>query len=133
MTVDEDLGTVQVTRIVSAIAGGRILNPKTARSQILGGMVWGISKALEEESVMDHKFGRFMNHSLAEYHVAVNADVHDLDVIFVEEHDDIVNPLGVKGLGEIGLVGVPAAIANAVFHATGKRIRHLPITLDKLL
>lgn len=133
VTVDEDLGTVRVTRIVSAVAGGRILNPKTARSQILGGMVWGIGKALEEESVMDHHFGRFMNHSLAEYHVAVNADVQDLDVIFVEEHDDIVNPLGVKGLGEIGLVGVPAAIANAVFHATGKRIRNLPITLDKLL
>ena len=133
VTVDEDLGTVRVTRIVSAIAGGRILNPKTARSQILGGMVWGIGKALEEESVMDHQFGRIMNHNLAEYHVAVNADVQALDVIFVEEHDDIVNPLGVKGLGEIGLVGVPAAIANAVFHATGKRIRNLPITLDKLL
>ncbi|QMW05717.1 xanthine dehydrogenase family protein molybdopterin-binding subunit [Spirosoma foliorum] len=131
--VDEDFGTVRVTRIVSAIAGGRILNPKTARSQILGGMVWGISKALEEETMMDHNLGRIMNHSLAEYHVAVNADVHDLDVIFVEEHDEIVNPLGVKGLGEIGLVGVPAAIANAVFHATGKRVRDLPITLDKLL
>ncbi|GAB4014811.1 xanthine dehydrogenase family protein molybdopterin-binding subunit [Spirosoma migulaei] len=131
--VDEDLGVVRVTRLVSAIAGGRILNPKTARSQILGGMVWGISKALEEETIMDHHLGRIMNHSLAEYHVAVNADIHELDVIFVEEHDDIVNPLGVKGLGEIGLVGVPAAIANAVFHATGKRVRDLPITLDKLL
>ncbi|GAB3768098.1 xanthine dehydrogenase family protein molybdopterin-binding subunit [Spirosoma horti] len=131
--VDEELGTVKVTRAVSAIAGGRILNPKTARSQILGGMVWGISKALEEESVMDHQFGRFMNHNLSEYHVAVNADIHDLDVIFVEEHDDIVNPLGVKGLGEIGIVGMPAAIANAVFHATGRRVRDLPITLDKLL
>ncbi|MFD2934326.1 xanthine dehydrogenase family protein molybdopterin-binding subunit [Spirosoma flavum] len=131
--VDEDLGTVKVTRVVSAIAAGRILNPKTSRSQILGGMVWGISKALEEESALDHNFGRFMNHSLAEYHVAVNADIHDLDVIFVEEHDDIVNPLGVKGLGEIGIVGMPAAIANAVFHATGRRVRDLPITLDKLL
>ncbi len=131
--VDEDLGTIRVTRAVSAIAGGKILNPKTARSQIIGGMVWGISKALEEESVMDHTIGRFMNHSLAEYHVPVNADIHDLDVIFVEEHDDIVNPLGVKGLGEIGIVGMPAAIANAVFHATGKRIRELPITLDKIL
>ncbi|QIP17488.1 xanthine dehydrogenase family protein molybdopterin-binding subunit [Spirosoma aureum] len=131
--VDEELGTIQVTRAVSAIAGGRIMNPKTARSQIIGGMVWGISKALEEESVMDHTFGRFMNHNLAEYHVAVNADIHDLDVIFVEEHDTIVNPLGAKGLGEIGIVGMPAAIANAVFHATGKRIRELPITLDKLL
>lgn len=131
--VDEDLGTIRVTRAVSAIAGGKILNPKTARSQIIGGMVWGISKALEEESVMDHSIGRFMNHSLAEYHVPVNADIHDLDVIFVEENDEIVNPLGVKGLGEIGIVGMPAAIANAVFHATGKRIRELPITLDKIL
>ena len=110
-----------------------ILNPKTARSQILGGMVWGIGTALEEESLLDHKLGRFMNHNLAEYHVPVNADVQDIDVIFVEERDDIVNPLGAKGLGEIGVVGVAAAIANAVFHATGKRIRDLPITLDKLL
>lgn len=131
--VDEDLGTVKVTRAVTAVAAGRIINPKTARSQILGGMVWGLSKALEEESVMDHNFGRFMNHNLAEYHVAVNADIHDLDVIFVEEHDDIVNPLGVKGLGEIGIVGMPAAIANAIFHATGRRVRDLPIRLDALL
>ncbi|GAB3935912.1 xanthine dehydrogenase family protein molybdopterin-binding subunit [Larkinella terrae] len=131
--VDEDFGTVRVTRAVTAVAGGRILNPKTARSQILGGMVWGISKALEEESVLDHQFGRFMNHSLAEYHVPVNADIQNLDVIFVDETDTIVNPLGVKGLGEIGIVAMPAAIANAVFHATGKRIRNLPITLDKLL
>ena len=131
--VDEELGTVKVTRAVTAVAGGRILNPKTARSQILGGMVWGISKALHEESVLDHTFGRFMNHNLAEYHVSVNADIHDLDVIFVEEHDEVVNALGIKGLGEIGIVGMPAAIANAVFHATGRRVRDLPITLDKLL
>lgn len=131
--VDEELGTVKVTRVVSAIAGGKILNPKTARSQIIGGMVWGISKALEEESVIDHHVGRIMNHNLAEYHVPVNADIHHLDVIFVEEEDTIVNPLGAKGLGEIGIVGMPAAIANAIYHATGKRIRDLPITLDKLL
>lgn len=131
--VDEDFGTVQVARVVSAIAGGRILNPKTAGSQILGGVVWGIGMALEEESVLDHTFGRFMNHDLAEYHVPVNADVHNIDVIFVEEHDDIINPIGVKGLGEIGIVGTAAAIANAVYHATGKRVRDLPITLDKLL
>jgi xanthine dehydrogenase YagR molybdenum-binding subunit len=131
--VDQDLGTIHVTRVVSAVAGGRILNPKTARSQILGGIVWGISSALHEESVLDHAFGRFMNHNLAEYHVPVNADVQDIDVIFVEEQDAIVNPLGVKGLGEIGGVGVAAAVANAVFHATGKRVRDLPITLDKLL
>ncbi|GAA4431047.1 xanthine dehydrogenase family protein molybdopterin-binding subunit [Pontibacter saemangeumensis] len=131
--VDEDLGTIKVTRVVSAIAGGRIINTKTAKSQILGGVVWGIGMALEEESLMDNTFGRFMNHNLAEYHVPVNADIPDIDVIFVEEHDDIVNPLGAKGLGEIGIVGVAPAIANAVYHATGKRIRELPITLDKVM
>ena len=131
--VDEDLGSVTVPRIVSAVAGGRVLNPKTARSQIMGSIVWGIGMALQEESVLDHVVGRFMTHSLADYHFPVHADVHDIDVIFVDERDDIVNPLGAKGLGEIGLVGVGAAIANAVYHATGKRVRDLPITLDKLL
>ena len=131
--VDRDLGTIQVRRVVSAVAAGRILNPKTARSQLLGGVVWGIGMALEEESVIDQAFGRIMNHSLAEYHVPVNADIHDIDVIFVEEQDEIVNPLGAKGIGEIGIVGVAAAIANAVFHATGKRVRDLPITLDKVM
>ncbi|HEX8349411.1 MAG TPA: molybdopterin cofactor-binding domain-containing protein, partial [Hymenobacter sp.] len=131
--VDEDFGTIKVTRVVSAIAGGRVINPKTARSQILGSVVWGISMALEEESVLDNQFGRFMNHNLAEYHVPVSADIHDIDVIFVHEEDSVVNKLGVKGMGEIGLVGVAGAIANAVFHATGKRVRELPITLDKLL
>jgi xanthine dehydrogenase YagR molybdenum-binding subunit len=131
--VDPDFGTVQVTRVVSAIAGGRILDPKTARSQILGAVVWGISKALEEESVVDHQFGRIVNHNPGEYHVPVNADIYDIDILFVEENDEIVNPLGVNGLGEIGIVGVPAAIANAVFHATGKRMHELPITLGKVL
>jgi|SRR5271157_301874 len=131
--IDPDLGTIRVTRVVSAVAGGRILNPKTARSQVLGSIVMGIGTALEEESVIDHAFGRFMTHNLADYHVPVNADVHDIEVIFVPEQDEVVNPLGAKGLGEIGIVGVAAAIANAVFHATGKRIRDLPITLDKLL
>ncbi len=131
--IDEDLGTIHVTRIVSAIAGGRIINPKTARSQILGAVVWGIGQALHEETIVDHNLGRFINHNLAEYHVPVNADIHDIEVIFVEEHDDIINPLGAKGLGEIGIVGVAAAIANAVYHATGKRVRDLPITIDKLL
>ncbi|MGI8738393.1 MAG: xanthine dehydrogenase family protein molybdopterin-binding subunit [Gammaproteobacteria bacterium] len=130
--IDEALSTLRVTRVVSAVAGGRILNPKTARSQILGSVVWGIGMALQEESVIDQTFGRFMNHNLAEYHVPVNADIHDIDVIFVAEQDDIINPLGAKGLGEIGIVGVAAAIANAVFHATGKRVRDLPITLDKI-
>ena len=131
--VDEDLGAVRVTRVVDAVAAGRILNPKTARSQIIGGVVWGISMALEEETMPDHNLGRFMNHNLAEYHVAVNADIRDIDVIFVDEHDDKVSPIGVKGLGEIGIVGTAAAISNAIYHATGKRIRELPITIDKLL
>ena len=130
--VDEQLGVVRVTRIVSAVAAGRILNPKTAHSQIMGGVVWGIGVALHEETLIDHRFGRIMNANIAEYHVPVNADVHDIQVIFVDEQDDIVNPLGIKGLGEIGIVGVSAAIANAVYHATGKRVRDLPITLDKL-
>jgi xanthine dehydrogenase YagR molybdenum-binding subunit len=131
--IDPELGIIRISRIVSAVAAGRILNPKTARSQVLGAIVGGIGTALEEESVIDHAFGRFMTHNLADYHVPVNADVHNIEVILVPEQDEIVNPLGAKGLGEAGIVGVAAAIANAVFHATGKRIRELPITLDKLL
>jgi xanthine dehydrogenase YagR molybdenum-binding subunit len=126
--VDEELGIVRVTRVVSAIAAGRIMNTKTAGSQIVGGVVWGISQALHEESHTDHRFGRFMNHNLSEYHVAVNADIHDIDVIFVEEDDRIVSRLGAKGVGEIGLVSVAAAVSNAIYHATGKRIRSTPIT-----
>jgi xanthine dehydrogenase YagR molybdenum-binding subunit len=131
--VDEQLGVTRVTRIVSAVAAGRILNPKTASSQIIGGVVWGIGMALHEETLLDHKFGRIMNANIAEYHVPVNADVRDIEVIFVDEPDDTVNPLGIKGLGEIGIVGVAAAVANAIYHATGKRVRDLPITMDKLL
>jgi len=131
--VDEDLGNIRVSRVVSAIAGGRVVNPKTAGSQILGGVVWGISQALQEESHTDHHLGRVMNHSLAEYHIPVNADIGEIDVIFVEENDSIVNDLGSKGVGEIGIVGVASAIANAVYHATGKRVREFPITLDKVL
>jgi len=131
--VDEQLGVIRVTRMVSAVAAGRILNPKLASSQILGAVVGGIGMALHEETVTDHRFGRFMSHNLADYHVPVNADVHAIDVIFVEEKDDEINPLGVKGVGEIGIVGVAAAVANAVYHATGKRVRDLPITLDKLM
>jgi len=131
--VDADLGTIRVARVVSAVAGGRILNPKTARSQILGGVVWGIGMALGEETVIDHQFGRFLNANLGEYHVPVNADVPEIDVIFVAERDEIVNPLGVKGLGEIGIIGVAPAIANAIHHATGVRVRKLPIRLDALL
>ena len=131
--VDEQLGVVRVTRVINAVAAGRILNTKTARSQIIGGVVWGIGMALHEETLVDHNFGRIMNANIAEYHVPVNADVHDIEVIFVDEPDEIINPLGIKGVGEIGVVGTAAAIANAIHHATGKRVRDLPITLDKLL
>ena len=130
--VDEQLGVIRVTRVVSAVAAGRIINTKTAHNQIMGSMIWGIGMALHEETLLDHHFGRIMNSNYGEYHVPVNADVHDIKVIFVDEPDDIINPLGIKGLGEIGLVGVAAAVANAVYHATGKRVRDLPITLDKL-
>jgi xanthine dehydrogenase YagR molybdenum-binding subunit len=131
--VDEELGVIRVTRVVSAVAAGRILNPKVAGSQILGAVVGGIGMALHEETLADHRFGRFMTHNLADYHVPVHADMQAIDVIFVEEKDDGINPLGVKGVGEIGIVGTAAAIANAVYHATGKRVRDLPITLDKLM
>ena len=131
--VDEELGVVRITRVVCAVAAGRIINPKTARSQILGGVVMGIGMALHEETLTDHRFGRFMNHSFAEYHVPVNADIDSIEVIFVDEPDPEVTPLGVKGLGEIGIVGTAAAVANAIFHATGKRVRSLPVTIDKLL
>ncbi len=131
--VDEELGVIRVTRVVNAVAAGRILNTKTARSQIMGAVVGGIGMALHEETLIDHTLGRMMNSNIAEYHVPVNADIHDIEVIFVDEPDEIINPLGIKGLGEIGIVGVAAAIANAIYHATGKRVRDLPITLDKLL
>ena len=131
--IDEQIGVVRVTRIVNAVAAGRILNPKLAASQILGAVVGGIGMALHEETLTDHRYGRFMTHNLADYHVPVNADVHAIDVIFVDEKDDEINPLGVKGVGEIGIVGTAAAIANAIYHATGKRVRDLPITIDKLL
>lgn len=131
--VDEQLGVINVTRALTAVAAGRIINPKTAKSQILGGMVWSISKALHEETILDSNLGKYMNQNLGEYHIPVHADIHDLDVLFVEEHDEIVNELGTKGVGEIGLVAMPPAIANATFHATGKRVNDFPIYFDKLL
>nr|WP_314494366.1 xanthine dehydrogenase family protein molybdopterin-binding subunit [uncultured Pseudomonas sp.] len=131
--VDEALGTVRVSRVVSAVAAGRVINPKTARSQILGGVVWGVGMALHEQAEVDHNLGRTMNHNLAEYHIPVNADMGEVDVVFVDEPDDIVNELGSKGVGEIGVVGVAAAISNALYHATGRRIRDYPLTVDKVL
>ncbi|WP_256012176.1 xanthine dehydrogenase family protein molybdopterin-binding subunit [Desertivirga xinjiangensis] len=131
--VDKELKTIAVTRAVSAVAAGKILNPKTARSQITGSMVWGISKALHEETILDEKLGKYINTNLAEYHIPVHADVNELDVIFADEPDELINEAGVKGVGEIGLVAMPAAIANAIFHATGKRINKLPVHFDELL
>ena len=133
LRVDVELGILRVTRIVSACGAGRIVNEKTAISQLSGGIVGGLGMALMEETVMDHRMGRYVNANFGEYHVPVNADVPSIETFFVEEHDDKVNPLGAKGIGEVSYVGVAAAVANAVFHATGKRIRRLPITLDKLL
>ena len=131
--VDEELGTIKVTRALTAVAAGKIINPKTARSQVLGGMVWSISKALMEETIMDANLGKYMNQNLAEYHIPVHADINELDVLFVEEHDEIINELGIKGVGEVGLVAMPPAIANAIYHATGKRINQFPIHFDKLI
>jgi xanthine dehydrogenase YagR molybdenum-binding subunit len=131
--VDPDLGTVKVTRVIEVTACGKILNPLASHSQEIGGVVWGIGMALEEATEIDHRYGRIMNANLQHYHVPVNADIHSIETIFVEEEDTIVNPLGVKGMGELGMVGIPAAIANAIFHATGKRVRDLPITPEKLM
>jgi xanthine dehydrogenase YagR molybdenum-binding subunit len=134
VAVDPDLGETRVRRIVGAYGAGRIVNPKMTRSQSIGGMIGGIGMALMEHSVVDSRNGRIPNANFAEYAVPVHADAPPLmDVTFVDEHDPHVNPLGVKGVGEIALVGIAPAIANAIFHATGKRIRELPITPDKLL
>jgi xanthine dehydrogenase YagR molybdenum-binding subunit len=131
--VDPDLGTVRVPRIVGAYGIGRALNRKTAHSQLMGGIVWGLGMGLMEKTEMDWRVGRAVNANLADYHVPVNADIGEIDVSIVDEHDPYINELGAKGVGEIGITGVAAAIANANYHATGQRIRDLPITPDKLL
>jgi len=131
--VDEDTGEVRVPRMTSVFAAGNIINPKTARSQFLGGMTMGLSMALHEESMVDPRFGHVVNHDFAEYHIPTNADVGEMDISWIEEDDPHVNPMGAKGIGEIGIVGSAAAVANAVYHATGIRVRELPITPDKLL
>jgi len=131
--VDPDLGQIRVTRLVGAFAAGRVINPRLVRSQYYGGMIWGVSFALHERAVMETRSGRPMNPNLADYHVPVNTDVPSLEAILVEEHDPHVNALGIKGVGEIGITGSAGAVANAVWHATGIRVRQFPITLDRLI
>src|SRR5258708_19021731 len=130
-----DAATVEVRtpRMTGVFAAGRIINPKTARSQIIGGMTMGLGMALHEESLVDARFGHVLNHDFAGYHIPANADIGQFDVAWIDEVDPYVNPMGSKGIGEIGIVGVSAAIANAVYHATGIHVRDLPITPGKLL
>jgi xanthine dehydrogenase YagR molybdenum-binding subunit len=131
--VDPDLGVVRATRLVGAFAAGRIINPRLVRSQYYGGMIWGLSFALHEAAHADRRTGRIMNADLAEYRIPVNADVPSVEAILVPEEDRYVNPLGVKGVGEIGITGTVGAIANAVWHATGVRMRRFPIQIEDLL
>ena len=133
VAVCEVTGRIRVTHMTSAFAGGKVLNARTARSQLLGGMVWGIGHALLEETVLERHSGGWLNSNLGEAHVPSNADVPELEVLMVEEDDSRGSKLGAKGLGEIGIVGVAAAISNAVLHATGRRLRDLPMTPDKIL
>jgi xanthine dehydrogenase YagR molybdenum-binding subunit len=131
--VDPELGVVRVARVTGAYGVGRVLNPKTARSQLIGGITFGIGMALMEHTVIDPHSGRYVNADIAEYHIPVHADVPQIEILFADEKDERVDPIGAKGIGEIGMTGVAAAIANAVYHATGARVRDLPITLDRLL
>jgi xanthine dehydrogenase YagR molybdenum-binding subunit len=131
--VDPDLGQIRATRLVGAFAAGTIINPRLVRSQYYGGMIWGVSFALHEQAVPDHRSGRILNANLAEYHVPVNADIPSVEAILVEETDLYVNALGIKGVGEIGITGTAGAVANAVWHATGVRVRRFPIAIDSLI
>jgi xanthine dehydrogenase YagR molybdenum-binding subunit len=131
--VDVDTGEVRVPRMLGVYGVGRVMNARLARSQFVGGMTMGMGMALHEVSTMDEAFGDFLNHDLAQYHVPVSADVQEIDAFWVDEDDPHLNPMGAKGIGEIGIVGSPAAIGNAVFHATGVRFRELPLTPDRVL
>jgi xanthine dehydrogenase YagR molybdenum-binding subunit len=126
-------GIVRVVQVATVADSGKIVSEKTASSQMIGGVVGGIGMALTEEAVIDNRFGRFVTKDFADYHVPVHADIPHIDTLFVNKPDPIVNPIGAKGMGEIALIGFAAAVANAVFHATGKRVRDLPITPDKLI
>ena len=129
--VDRDTGEVRVPRATSVYDAGTVVNAQTARSQFLGGFCMGVSMALHEESVTDQRLGHYVNHDLAGYHVATNADIGDIDIAWLDEDDQLANELGLKGIGEIGITGAAAAVANAYWHATGLRVRDLPITPDK--
>lgn len=131
--VDPALGQVRVTRLVGAFAAGRVINPRLVRSQYYGGMIWGVSFALHEGAVVDHRSGRVLNANLADYHVPVNADIPAMEALMIDEHDPHVNPLGIKGVGEIAITGTAGAVANAVWHATGVRVRRFPIRIEDLI
>jgi xanthine dehydrogenase YagR molybdenum-binding subunit len=131
--VKVDLGQVRVTRLVGAFAAGRIINPRLVRSQIFGGMIWGMSFALHEHAIIDRRSGRILNADLAQYYIPVNTDVPGLEAIMIDERDPHVNALGIKGVGEIGVTGSAGAVANAVWHATGTRVRRFPIKIDDLV
>ena len=131
--VDVATGEVRLRRMLGVFEAGRILNAKTARSQLVGGMIWGVSSALHEEAVLDTRFGSFVNNDLASYHVPVHADVPEVDAVLLDAFDRHANVLGSKGVGELGICGAGAAVANAVYNACGVRVREYPITLDKIL
>ena len=133
LRVHQKTGTIRIDRTVTAVDAGKIINPETAESQIIGAIVGGIGMALMEEGIVDHRFGRWVNNNFADYHVPVNADIPEPEVLFVDKPDPVLNPQGSKGMGEVGIVGFASAVANAIYHATGKRIRELPITADKLI
>jgi xanthine dehydrogenase YagR molybdenum-binding subunit len=131
--VDPDLGQIRVTRLVGAFAAGRVINPRLVQSQLYGGMIWGVSFALHEQAIVDRRSGRIMNADLGEYHVPVNADVPSLEALLIHEDDAYVNELGIKGVGEIGITGTVGAIANAVWHATGVRVRKYPVRFEDIV
>jgi xanthine dehydrogenase YagR molybdenum-binding subunit len=133
VAVNSVTGESRVRRMLGVFAAGRILNAKTARSQCLGGMTFGIGMALTEELIHDRRYGHVVNRDFAEYHLPVNADVPQIEIVLLEERDPWANPLQAKGIGELGICGAAASIVNAIYNATGVRIRHLPATLDKVL
>jgi xanthine dehydrogenase YagR molybdenum-binding subunit len=134
MEVDEELGRARMRRCVAGYSAGRIINPRTARSQMIGGIIWGFGRAMLEESAMDARYGRYLSKNLSGVMLAVNADIpRDIDVFFIEEHDAYASKIGARGIGELGEVGVSAAITNAIYHATGKRLRKLPVHIGDLV